>query len=115
MLTKTHDHPNTIAAGLRHKKSKSREDRKAIAEFIARQAEAGAIEEEILRNCPDVLANSVRLRLRELSDDYYCITDKEGERRRNLNGNTCKVWHITDKGLIALGRPLTDFHVPVKK
>lgn len=115
MTYRTHDNAQSRAAGEKHKKEKSRKDRRAICEYLARMAIDGGCDDDIIRACPDIHPNALRMRLAELKDQYLFITLELAVRKKNASGNWCRVWHITAKGLEALGLdPQTNWNSETK-
>lgn len=92
-------------------------DRRSIAEFIANRGAAGAADFELSAALPDIHDNALRARRGDLEAyERRAITSSEGERRENPEtGKFCAVYHITERGLRALGRdPAVCFFVPVQ-
>lgn len=112
-------HPNSAYAAKTHDRNVARADRRAICAYIASMGSAGASDDDIARNCPGIHANSLRLRRQELQrklradgyTGYGFITDNLGERGKSSSGMPVTKYHVTQLGLKALGRPMTDFHV----
>jgi hypothetical protein len=113
MMTLPYSNPTTSrAAALSVSVSKVKEDRKAIALFIAKMGSDGATDDEIARNLSSVNANALRARRGEIWA-HGVITDQAGETRPTATGSRAKVWHITDKGISLLGMPAESWCVRV--
>lgn len=106
-------HPNSVLAAKTHDRSRARTDRRAICAYIASVGADGASDEDIARNCPDVHPNARRIRRAELQDKlredgyvgYGFITDSLGEMGTSACGKRVQKYHVTDKGIKALGMP----------
>ncbi len=81
-------------------------DRRSIAEFIANRGAAGAADFELKAGLPDIHDNALRARRGDLEAyERRLISSSAGERRMNPeSGKFCTVYHITERGLRALGR-----------
>lgn len=111
MVTLPYSNPTTSReAALSVPLSKVKEDRKAIARFIAGMGSDGATDDEIARNLASVHPNAIRARRGEIWA-HGVITDTAGETRPTATGSRAKVWHITDKGVALLGMPGTSWCV----
>lgn len=82
---------------------KVKQDRKAIAEYIANMEATGATDDELARALPAVHANALRARRGEIWA-HGVITDSMGETRPTATGAKAKVFHITDRGIALLKR-----------
>lgn len=120
-------HPNSVAAAKAHNPSKARADRRLICEHIAKMGSAGCTDEDLERAFVAtglIHSNSIRIRRQELQrkirDDGYTghgfITASLGEVGTSASGMRITKYHVTDKGLAALGWALVDhFHVVLKE
>lgn len=113
-LIPTHQHPHSVAAAKQVRADgipKARADRRAIADYIAKQGANGATDEELARQLPGINPNALRARRGEAAE-FAVISAMAGERRKTLAGNTATVWHVTKRGLVALGlEPAEHWHV----
>lgn len=105
MTTLPYSNPTTSReAALNASIPKVKQDRKAIAQYIAGMGAQGATDDEIARALPNVHANALRARRGEIWA-HGVITDSAGETRTTTTGSRAKVWHITDKGIELLKMP----------
>lgn len=121
-------HPNSMAAAKSHSHSKARTDRRLIVEFLANMAIDGGSDgdmERALVASGQINANAFRLRRSEVEERkpsdgpdvkrFGLITCALGLTKVNGNGKTVTVFHVTAKGLEALGRdPGAHWHSETK-
>lgn len=109
-------HPNSAYAAKTHDRNKARTDRRLICEYIAKMGPAGASDEDLERAFVAtgmIVGNSLRLRRGELQlrlrDDGYVgygfITSSLGEMGTSANGKPVTKFHVTQRGIKALGWP----------
>jgi hypothetical protein len=119
-------HPNSQLAAATHDRNKARSDRRLICQFIADSGADGRTDEDIERAFVAsglIHSNAARIRRMELQrkrrDDGYTghgfITSNLGEMGKSACGKQITKYHITDKGLSALGMTLDHFHVVLKE
>ena len=75
--------------------------RRQVCEFIAKQGANGATDEEIQLGL-GMNPSTERPRRGEVWA-YGLITDAIGERRQSASGRACVVWHVTKRGMEAVG------------
>lgn len=77
--------------------------RRKVCEFIAQAGAKGCTDEEIQIGL-DMNPSTERPRRGEIWA-FGLITDSMGEKRATKSGRSAVVWHVTDKGVEAVGMP----------